>query len=172
MQISPDHAMIALVDQWAAHLGYFDNKIDLGMTDLSSFATPDCSLTAHAPLWGTKKGAEEATPVADVRRQLARLLKVGRPGRHDMHLAVHPGGDALGLFFRVKASIRFVPVTLRTIPLAFVVQATDTDDGLRINEVHEWAAADPAAACRVLVDHHAWPAGTTMEPHVAFGALS
>jgi hypothetical protein len=172
MQTPQNKPIIALVDRWGAHFGYYDGKIDLKVDDLSSFATPDCTLTAHAPLWGTKEGEESAVPAADVRTQLARMLRLARVARHDMHLALHPDGDALCLFFRVKGRIAFLPVTVRNVPLAFVVQAVETDDGLRISEVHEWPAADPEAARRVLVDHHDWSADTTLKPYVGFGAVS
>jgi hypothetical protein len=62
MQTPQDKPIIALVDRWGAHFGYYDGKIDLKVDDLSSFATPDCTLTAHAPLWGTKEGEESALP--------------------------------------------------------------------------------------------------------------
>ena len=172
MQTPHDNPIMALVDRWSAHFGYCDGKIDLQIDDLSSFATSDCTLTAHAPLWGTKEGKEKAVPVAEVRRQLARALKVGRVIRHDMHIARRPDGDSLCLFFRVKARLAFLPITLRTIPLALVVHATETEDGLRISAVHEWSAADPEAAGRVLVDLYDWPADTKLKPYVGFGAVS
>ena len=108
--------------------------------------------------------------VADVRKQLARMLKVTRVARHDMHLALHPGGDALALFFRAKGRFAFLPFTVMTVPLAFVVAAIETDDGLRICEIHEWSGADPEAARRVLIDHYDWPTDATLQQHVAFGA--
>lgn len=172
MQISPENSMVALVEGWAAHAGWYDNKIDLHVDDLQSFATPDCTLTAHAPIYGTKPGAEKAVRLADVRKQLSRILTVGRFTRDHLHLALHPDGDALCLFTSVKMRVFFLPFTLRTIPLAFVVHAAETSNGLRIDDVHEWAAADPEAACRILLDHHDWPADTTLQPHVAFGATS
>ena len=62
------------------HLTGYDLTID----DLSSFTTDDCTLTAHAPLWGVKAGEEEAVPVKDVRTRLARILRFGgRPARHE-----------------------------------------------------------------------------------------
>ncbi|MFK7919868.1 MAG: hypothetical protein AB8G14_17470 [Ilumatobacter sp.] len=172
MQTPGDHPMLALADQWAAHLGYYDNAIDLAVDDLSAFTTPESAMTAHAPLWGVKEGAEEAVPVAEVRRRLSRMLRFGRPVRHDMHLAIHRDGTELALFFRLKLRVRFIPITFRTIPLVLLFQATDVGNGLRIAEVHEWAAADPAATCRLLVERHDWPADTSMHPHVAFGAMS
>ena len=172
MQTPADHPMLVLADQWAAHLGYYDNTIDLAVDDLRGFTTTTCALTAHAPLWGVKEGAEEAVPVAEVRRRLSRMLRFGRPVRHDMHLAAHRDGNELALFFRLQLRARFIPVTLRTLPLVLVFRAVDMGDGLRIDEVHEWAAADVAAAVRLLVEHHGWPEDTTMHPHVAFGARS
>lgn len=164
--------MLVLADRWAAHLGYYDNAIDLAVEDLSAFTTPGCSMVAHAPLWGVKEGAEEAVPIPEVRRRLARMLRFGRPVRHDMHLATHRDGTELALFFRLKLRARFIPITFRTIPLVLVFRATGVEDELRIDEVHEWAAADPDAACRLLIERHDWPGETTMHPHVAFGATS
>ncbi len=172
MPTSNDNPIIELVEAWATHLGYYDGKIDLKSGDLSSFTTPDCTLTAHAPLWRTKSGEERSVPVAAVRNQLARMQRTARVERHDMHLALHPDGDALCLFFVVKGRLVFVPFNMMTVPVAFVVQAVETEDGLRISEIHEWRAANPEAACRVLVEECSWPADTTMEPYVNFGAMS
>lgn len=115
MQTPHDNPMIELVDHWGAHFGYFDGKIHFSVVDRNSFATPDCTLTAHAPLWGTQEGKESVLPVAQVRQRLARALKVGRAVRHDMCLALHPDGDALCLFIRIKARLAFLPLTLRTV---------------------------------------------------------
>ena len=169
----PKHdEIVGLVERWGAHFGWYDGKIDLGVLDLNSVATPDCTLTAHAPVWGTKQGAERAVPIAEVRTRLARLVRFARATRHDMHLAIHPDGDAMCLFVRFKARLALLPVTVRTEPLAFVVQASETENGLRISKVDEWSAADPEAARRILVDHHGWPAVTALHPQVAFGAAS
>jgi hypothetical protein len=92
------------------------------------------------------------------------MLKMTRVARHDMHLALHPDGDALALFFRVRGRFAFLPFTVMTVPLAFVVAAVEDDDGLRICEINEWSAADPEAASRVLIDHHDWLADTTLQP--------
>ncbi|TFC60333.1 hypothetical protein E3O62_06365 [Cryobacterium sp. TMT2-15-1] len=172
MQTPRDSEMVGLVDRWGAHFGWFDGKIDLGIHDFSAFATSDCTVTAHAPLWGTKEGAERAIPIQDVRQQLARLLKWARVTRRDMQLAIHPDGDALGIFVRVEGRLPLLPITVRTMRLAFVVTAAKTADGLRISKVDEWSAADPEAARRILVDHHDWPADTALHPQVAFGAVS
>ncbi len=172
MPVKPDNEMIALVDRWTHHFGYIDNRIDLKVDDLSSFTTSNATLIAHAPLWGTKDGEEEAVPVAEVRKRLARLLRISRPSRHNLHLALHPDGSQLCLFFELKARLRLLPITLRTIPLAFVVLGAETADGLRINAVHEWAADDPAAARQVVIDEHGWPADTVLRPYVGFGAVS
>ncbi len=164
--------MLVLADQWAAHLGYYDNAIDLAVEDLSAFTTLECAMIAHAPLWGVREGAEEAVPVAEVRRRLSRMLRFGRPVRHDMHLATHRDGTELALFFRLKLRARFIPISFRTIPLVLVFRAVGVEDELRLDEVHEWAAADPTAACRLLIEHHDWPGEPTMHPHIAFGAAS
>lgn len=161
--------MIDLVEKWADHFGYY-GRIDTKVQDLSSFATPACTLTAHAPLWRTKAGEEQAVPVAVVRNQLAKMQRTARVSRHDMHMALHPDGDALALFFRVEGRLAFVPFTMMKVPLVFVVQAVETDDGLRINEVDEWRAPSVAAAKEVVVERHGWPSSTTFEPVGGFGA--
>ncbi len=61
---------------------------------------------------------------------------------------------AMCLFVRFKSRLALLPVTVRTEPLAFVVQAAETANGLRINKTDEWSAAGPEASCRILVDHH------------------
>lgn len=172
MEPSSNNEIVGLVERWGAHFGWYDGKIDLGVLDLGSFATPDCTLTGHAPVWGTKAGAERAMPIAEVRKRLARLAKLARATRHDMHLAIHPDGDAMGIFVRFEVRLAFLPVTVRTERLAFVVKAIETANGLRISTVDEWSAADPEAARRILVDHHGWPADTALHPQVAFGAAS
>ena len=100
------------------------------------------------------------------------MLRFGRPVRHDMHLALHHDGNELALFFQLKLRPRFLPITFRTIPLVLVFRARELEGELRIDEVHEWAAADPAAACRILIERHDWPGETTMHSHIAFGAVS
>ncbi len=164
--------IIALVEQWAQHFGYHTGTIDLDDLDLSGFVTPDATLTAHAPLWCTKAGQEEATPAADVRVQLAGMLKWTRVRRHSMHMAGHPDGRAVCLWFVVKARPFFLPFNIMTVPIAFVVQAEGEVGSLRIQEIHEWRAETADEACTVLVREHGWPPTTTMVPHVAFGACS
>ena len=172
MQNPKDSPMIALVNGWATRFGYYDGRIDLTVGDLASFTTPDCTLTAHAPLWRTKPGEEKPVPAGDVRKQLARMLKISRVARHNMHLAIHPDGEALCLFFEVRGKLAFLPFTLIRVPLAFVVQAVETDGGLRINEVHERPAANPQEAKQALIHHHEWPGDTVLQPYVNFGAIS
>lgn len=168
----PD-ALLALIEAWGAHFGYYDGRIDLEAGgDLRAFVTADCTLTAHAPLWGTKEGEEEGVPAQEVRGELARMLKWTRIARHDMHMARHSSEDTVALFFVVKARMVGLPFTLMRVPLVFVVTTARTDEGLRIQEVHEWPAASPEAAQAVLVEQCGWPAETTMAPHVAFGAAS
>ncbi len=173
MSPPPKDDLLALIHTWATHFGYYDGTIDLQTGgDLSAFTTADCTLTAHAPLWGTREGKEVATPAAEVRKQLARMLRWVRIARHDMHLARHPQEDSICLFFTVKIRFFLLPITLMTVPLAFVVTTSETDRGLRICDMHEWPAATPAEARRVLVETCGWPEETTFTPHVAFGAVS
>jgi hypothetical protein len=59
-----------------------------------------------------------------------------------------------------------------TVPLAYVVTTVDTPEGLRISQVHEWPAAAPEEAQKILVKECGWPSTTQLEEHVGFGALS
>ena len=82
--------LLDLIDTWASLLGYYSGRIDLKSGTLSDCTTPDCTLTAHAPLWGTRKGKEVAVPVAEVRKRLSGMLRWVRIQRHSMHLPLHP----------------------------------------------------------------------------------
>eukprot|EP00613_Pedinella_sp_CCMP2098_P006539 CAMPEP_0171610168 /NCGR_PEP_ID=MMETSP0990-20121206/9892_1 /TAXON_ID=483369 /ORGANISM="non described non described, Strain CCMP2098" /LENGTH=171 /DNA_ID=CAMNT_0012173533 /DNA_START=41 /DNA_END=556 /DNA_ORIENTATION=- len=162
--------IMALVNQWAAHFGFLDGKIDLKDDDLSAFSTPDVSLTAHAPLWGTKAGEEKPIPAADVRKNLAGMLKYVTIERHAMQMAVHD--KQICLFFVVKVKVFKCCCSLMTVPLAFIATTVETPEGLRMSEIHEWPAASPEEAQKVLVKECGWPDTTKLEEHVAFGALS
>ena len=172
MQSPETDEIVGLVERFGSCFGWYDNKIDLKGQDLRSVATPECALTAHSPIWGTKEGAERAVPLTEVRTRIARLLRLTRATREDMHVSIHPSGEALGLFLRLKFRPAGLPVTMRTQTLAFVATATRTGDGLRISQVDEWSASDPEAASRILVEHHGWPVDTLLRPQQAFGAAS
>lgn len=164
---------VALLELWCAHFGYYTGEIDLSVGgDLSQFTRADCTLTAHAPLWGTKEGEEQAIPVTEVRKSLAKALKRSRIARERMHLALHPDGTAASLFFVVKIRLRGLPIDLMTVPLAFVVNFAETPDGLRIAEIHEWPAETPEAASQTLMVEHGWPEEPVFEAVQAFGAAS
>jgi hypothetical protein len=161
--------ILALMQQWAALVGYLDNKINIQPTDdLTTFSTKGAFLTAHPGLWGTKAGQEKKIPLAEVRKTLAGMLKYMTPERHNMHMALHD--KQLCLYFVVKMKI--CGCSLMTVPLAFVLSTVDTPEGLRISEIHEWPAASPEEAQKVLVEKCGWPKTTQFEEHVAFGALS
>lgn len=83
-------------------------------------------------------------------------------------MALHPECPSACLFFVLKARPFFLPFTMMTVLLAFVVDAVDTDSGLGIREIHEWPATSPEEARRVLVDTCGWPANTTFAQHAAF----
>ncbi len=164
---------VALLELWCAHFGYYTGEIDLSVGgDLREFTHADCTLTAHAPLWGTKEGEEEAIPATEVRERLAKTLKRSRITRERMHLALHPDGKAASLFFVVKIRLRGLPMNLMTVPLAFVVDFAETPDGLRISEIHEWPAETPADAVQTLMAEHGWPEEPVFEAVQAFGAVS
>jgi hypothetical protein len=61
---------------------------------------------------------------------------------------------------------------LMTVPLAYVVSTVDTPEGLRMAEIHEWPAASPEEAQKLLVEQLGWPKTTKFEKHVGFGARS
>lgn len=170
--LSQKTELINLVQQWALHFGYINGKIDIKSDDeLAAFATADCTLTAHAPLWGTKTGEEKAIPAATVRKNLRNMLRYAKAERHDMHMCI--SGKQLCLFFVVKAKLRFFPLFyVRQVPLAFVVEAADTPQGLRIKEIHEWPADSAEEALKVVVEKLGWPETSKFEKHVAFGAAS
>lgn len=162
-----------LINLWASHFGYNDGRIDLTVGgDLTSFSTVDCALTAHAPLWRTKPGTERGVPIADVRKMLSNGLRWVRIGRHDMHMAVHPTSNALCLHFVVKARLKILPINFMTVPVAFVVTTANTQEGLRIDAVHEWSAKTPEDARKILVEQCGWPTSVTFKPFLAFGAAS
>jgi hypothetical protein len=58
------------------------------------------------------------------------------------------------------------------VPLAFVLEAVDTPQGLRIKEIHEWPAASAEEALKVMVEKNGWSETSKFEKHVAFGAVS
>ena len=164
--------LLNLFQQWALHFGYISGRIDIKSDDeLASFATNDCTLTAHAPLWGTKPGAEKSVPAAVVRKKLSGMLRYVRLERHDMHIAVD--GKQLCIFFFLKGKLRYFPLFHAVnVPLAFVLEAVDTPQGLRIKEIHEWPAASPEEALNMMVEKHGWSNTAKFEKHVAFGAAS
>lgn len=100
-------AILALIDQLALLFGYYTNRIDLKTGDLAAVCLPDCTLTAHAPLWGTKPGKEKGVPALQVRKTLGgSLLPFVRIARHDMQLAMHPEGKGICLFFEVFMKLK------------------------------------------------------------------
>jgi hypothetical protein len=169
---SQKQELLNLVQQWALHFGYISGTIDIKSDDeLAAFATADCTLTAHAPLWGTKPGQETAVPAATVRKRLRNMLRYVKLERHDMHMGVH--GKQFCLFFALKAKLRYFPFFYVTrASLAFVVEAVETPQGLRIKEIHEWPAASAEEALNVMVEKNGWPETSKFEKHLAFGALS
>jgi hypothetical protein len=101
--------LLALVNQWAAQFGYLDGTITLKpeTDDLTTFSTADCTLTAHAPLWGTKVGQEKAVAAAEVRKTLAGMLKYANVERHDMHMALND--KQCCLYFVAKGKLVYMP---------------------------------------------------------------
>ena len=110
--------LLALVDEWAVLFGYHTNRIDLKTGDLSAVCLPDCTLTAHAPLWGTKPGKEKGVPAGQVRKTLAgSLLPFVQIARHNMHVAMHPQGKGLCIFFEVRGKLKVAPAAPPPLPL-------------------------------------------------------
>ncbi len=165
-----DDELLAVVDEWAAHFGYYSGAIDLEDTDLSHFVTADCALTAHAPLWDIKPGEEKAIACPEVRKLLAANLDFAHVDRHQMHMTRHPDGEQLALFFVVDISVALIPI--QTTSLAFVVSTERGDGGLRIKKVDEWPAETVEQARQTLVDELGWPPTTKMKPFLSFGARS
>jgi len=168
-----DQELYKVLEQWAHHFGYYDGKIDLSVGgDLTSFVTPDGGLVAHAPLWGVKPGQERKMPAQEVRQNLARMLRFVRGKRHNTHIAWHPDGKSLCLFFVAKIQPKILPITVYSVSLAFIVTGTQTSEGMRISQIDEWSAETPEAARDVLIEKCEWPTSTVFEPFLAFGAAS
>ncbi len=164
--------LISLMQQWASHFGYLDGKIDINLDpDLAAFATSKATLTAHAPLWGTKPGKEKAVLATEVRKTLGRLLKFVKLERHQMHMGVHD--KQLCLYFQVKGRLKFFPLFyVLKVSLVFVVTTVDTPKGLRFHEIHEWPVSSPKNAQKVMIENYSWLETSKLEKYVAFGALS
>jgi hypothetical protein len=171
-EAQPDE-VLALLELWATHFGYYNNRIDLEVGgDLSAFVTSDAQLTVHAPLWGTKAGEEKAISVLEVRQSLARLLRWARVARSDLHLARMPDDSAVCLFFTAKVYMAGLPFPVQRASVAMVFHTRRTDAGLRLHALHEWPAASVEAARELLVDQLGWPADTVFTPHAGLGARS
>ena len=165
--------LFKLVEQWASHFGYYDGRIDLKSGgDLTEFCTKQCTLTTHAPLWRTKPGKENPIPATTVRKTLAKILRWVRFTRHNMHIVRHPKKDKLCLFFIVKARFVMLPFNIMTVPLILEVNAIKTDNGLRIDEIHEWPAKNTDIAQQLLVNELNWPQPVHFEKIKDFGAIS
>lgn len=168
-----DDERYKLLHGWASYFGYYDGKIDLSIGgNLEAVTTRDAVLEAHAPLWGTKPGQETPIPVKQARKSLARALRWVNVRRHDMHIALHPNGLSLCLFFVVRIRPKFLPITIQTVPLVFLVSYAETDEGLRIRRIDEWAASTSKEGDRLMKDKVGWPVSAPLEPSLVFGAAS
>lgn len=169
--------LLELVDQWADLFGYHAGRIVLKQGNLSTMCLPSCSLTAHAPLWGTKPGQEKAVPVAEVRKTLSSVLAFVKIARHGMQLSMRKSGKELCLFFKAHARLRIMPCfSIVTESLVFVVKFENDEQGaLKIASVDEWPvpSATVGEARKVLAETCFWPQEETVfAPYIAFGALS
>lgn len=164
--------LLDLFRHWAVLFGYTTGKIVINSDDeMAVCATGDCTLTAHAPLWRVKPGAEKAVPATTVRRTIQRLYKFVKIDRHNMYVAVN--GTTLCLFFTNKLKLRIFPFfNAMTVPLVFVAAAIETPHGLRFNKFDEWPASSVEEATKVLVKNHSWPETSPLLKHVDFGTLS
>lgn len=168
-----DDERYKLLHEWASHFGYYSGKIDLSVGgDLEAFTTRDAVLEVHAPLWGTKPGKESPIPAKQARASLAQALRWFTVRRHDMHIALHPDDTSLCLFFVVRIRPKLLPVTIRTVSLVFLVCYAETDEGLRISRVDEWASSTPREAGDLIKDKFGWPESATLESIRVFGAVS
>ena len=163
---------MALLEGHAKLYGYYDGKIVIKESDdYESLYADGATLTAHAPLWGTKEGQEKAYSILEVRNQLNKTLKFGRVDRVGMQIATKNNGVCL--FFTVLASLRFLPcVKLMRVPLIFVVDFCEEKGELKIKEINEWPAKTPQEGLELLTGQLGWPAETKFEPRVLFGALN
>jgi len=169
--------MLELMDGWSDLFGYYTNRIDLKKGDLSAVCLPTCTLTAHAPLWGTKPGQEKAVLVAEGRKNLSGMLRFMKVTRHDMKLSMRKNGKELCLFFKARVKLRILPFcAIVNAPLIFVVKYENDERGeLKIASVDEWAvkSATIEEARKMLVELCFWPTDdTTFAPFTAaFGGL-
>ena len=168
-----DDERYKLMHEWSLHFGYYDGRIDITAGDsLEAFTTHDAGLVAHAPLWGTKPGKEVLVPVQQVRSNLAKILRWLNVRRHNMHIALHPDGQSLCLFFIAKIRPKLIPITIQTVPVLFNVRYAKTEKGLRISQVDEWPGQTPKNAVRLIKDKFGWPKSTTLKVARVFGAVS
>jgi hypothetical protein len=171
MDVAQHDDLLELLNMWASLFGWTSGRIDVDR-DMSACLLEDCTLTVHAPMWGTREGQEQVVPADVVRRRLAWALWFVHIERHQMHLAWHPDGRGVCLFFLIQVQVRGVPWNLATVPIAFIMRFVDTAAGPRVAEIHERSAATTEEARRVLVDQCGWPDTTRFVSHVAFGAVS
>ena len=168
-----DDERYKLMHEWALHFGYYDGRIDITADDsLEAFTTHHAGLVAHAPLWGTKPGKEVLVPVQQVRENLAKILRWLNVRRHNTHIALHPDGQSLCLFFIAKIKPKLIPITIQTVPVLFNVKYAKKEKGLRISRVDEWPGQTPKDAERLIKDKFGWPKSTTLKAARVFGAVS
>ncbi len=89
-----------------------------------------------------------------------------------MHIALHPDGRLLCLFFVAKIRLKLVPITIKTVPIVFHVRYAKTGKGLRISRVDEWVARTPKEAERLIKNKLRWPKSITLKKARVFGAVS
>ena len=168
-----DDERYKLMHELALHFGYYDGRIDITADDsLEAFTTHHAGLVAHAPLWGTKPGKEVLVPVHQVRANLAKILRWLNVRRHNTHIALHPDGQSLCLFFVAKIRPKLIPITIQKVPVLFNVRYTKTEKGLRISQVDEWPGHTPKDAERLIKEKFEWPKSITLKAARVFGAVS
>jgi len=128
--------MLELMDGWSDLFGYYTNRIDLKKGDLSAVCLPTCTLTAHAPLWGTKPGQEKAVLVAEGRKNLSGMLRFMKVTRHDMKLSMRKNGKELCLFFKARVKLRILPFcAIVNAPLILSSSMKTTSEGSSRSQV-------------------------------------
>ena len=89
-----------------------------------------------------------------------------------MHIALHPDGQSLCLFFVAKIRPKLILITIQTVSVVFNVRYAKTEKGLRISQVDEWPRHTPKDAERLIKDKLGWPKSITLKAARVFGAVS
>ena len=80
-----------------------------------------------------------------------------------MHIALHPDGKSLCLFFVAKIRPKLIPISIQKAPVLFNVRYAKTEKGLHISQFDEWSGHTPKDAERLIKDKLGWPKSITLK---------